>query len=168
VPLHSYSWIAQTVDPAIPELAPATLPGIGGNSVAATDTIVWNANLNIYEQIRGAVSVSQMLVADAPPATAFHGQCWFESDTGKQYMFYDDGTSQQWIQISGGGGATKAEVYFGDTAPAPTFSGELWWDTSTGNMMINQAGTWVQTNVEEAPVDGKVYGRSNGAWVEIV
>jgi len=164
-PLHSYSWIAQTVDPAVPETALASLPGIGGNSIAATDTIVWNNTLSIYEQIRGAVSVSQLLIADAPPATAFHGQQWWDSDSGKIYTYYDDGTSQQWIQTSGGGGATKAEVYFGDTAPDPTFSGELWWDTSTGNMMINQAGTWVQTNVEEAPLDGQSYSRSNAGWV---
>jgi hypothetical protein len=69
------------------------------------------------------------------------------------------------VQTSGGGGATKAEVYFGDTAPTPTFSGELWWDTSTGNMMINQNGTWVQTNVEEAPVDGTGYVRQDAGWV---
>jgi len=163
-PLHSYSWIAQTVDPSIPEIAPAALPGIGGVAIAATDTVIWNNTLQLYEHIRGAVSVSQMLVADAPPAVAFHGQQWMESDSGKIYVYYDDGTSQQWVQTSGGGGATKAEVYFGDTAPDPTFSGELWWDTSTGNMMINQAGTWVQTNVEEAPLDGQAYFRQNAAW----
>jgi hypothetical protein len=69
------------------------------------------------------------------------------------------------VQTSGGGGATKAEVYFGDTAPDPTFSGELWWDTSTGNMMINQNGVWIQTNVEEAPLDGLDYMRNNAGWV---
>ena len=164
-PLHSYSWIAQTVDPSIPEIAPAALPGIGGVAIAATDTVIWNNTLQLYEHIRGAVSVSQMLVADAPPAVAFHGQQWMESDSGKIYVYYDDGTSQQWVQTSGGGGATKAEVYFGDTAPDPTFSGELWWDTSTGNMMINQGGTWVQTNLEEAPLDGLDYMRNNAGWV---
>jgi hypothetical protein len=164
-PLHSYSWIAQTVDPSVPEIALASLPGIGGKAIAATDTVIWNNTLQLYEHIRGAVSVSQMLVSDAPPAVAFHGQQWMESDTGKVYIFYDDGTSQQWVQTSGGGGATKAEVYFGDTAPDPTFSGELWWDTSTGNMMINQAGVWVQTNLEEAPLDGQAYVRQSAGWV---
>jgi hypothetical protein len=163
-PLHSYSWVAQTVDPAVPEIAPAALPGIGGNSVAATDTIIWNNTLQIYEQIRGAISVSQMLIADGPPATAFHGQQWWDSDAGKCYVYYDDGTSQAWVQTSGGGGATKAEVFFGDLPPDPTFSGELWWDTSTGNMMLNQNGVWVQTNVEEAPLDGQQYMRQNAGW----
>jgi len=164
-PLHSYSWIAQTVDPSIPEIADAALPGIGGKAIAATDTVIWNNTLQLYEHIRGAVSVSQMLINDAPPAVAFHGQQWWDSDNGKHYVYYDDGTSQAWVQTSGGGGATKAEVYFGDVAPDPTFSGELWWDTATGNMMINQAGTWVQTNVEEAPVDGTGYVRQDAAWV---
>jgi hypothetical protein len=165
LPLHNYSWTAQTADPAIPELAPANLPGIGGKVIAATDTVIWNANLSIYEHVRGAISVSQMVIADVPPATAFHGQNWWDSDSGKMYVYYDDGTSQQWCQLSGGGGATKAEVFFGDLPPDPTFSGELWWDTSTGNMMINMNGTFVQTNVEEAPLDGQAYARSNAGWV---
>jgi hypothetical protein len=168
-PLNGYSWTAQTVDPAVPEIAPASIPGIGGNSVSALNTIRWNATLLEYEQIRGPTALSQMTIADVPPAAGFHGQQLWDSDSGKNYVYYiDPSGSGYWVQTSGGGGANKAEVYFGDTAPDPTFSGELWWDTSTGNMMVNQAGTWVQTNLEEAPQDGKIYGRSNAGWVEIV
>jgi hypothetical protein len=164
-PLNLYSWTAQTANPAIPEVAPATLPGIGGLVVQALDTIKWIDATQAYELVRGAVGVSQMTIADAPPPAAFHGQQWFDSDSGKNYVHYDDGTSRQWVQTSGGGGASKAEVYFGDVPPDPTFDGELWWDTTTGNMMINYGGTWVQTNVEEAPIDGLQYVRSSAAWV---
>ena len=31
-------------------------------------------------------------------------------------------------------------------------------------MMLNQSGVWVQTNVEEAPLDGQAYFRQNAAW----
>ena len=163
-PLHGYSWTAVTVDPAVPEIAPAGLPGIEGKSIGSNDTVVWNENALQYEHVPIPLGASAMLVQDVPPAGAFHGQVWFDSDSGKQYVWYDDSTSQAWVQISGGGGASKAEVYFGDVAPDPTFDGELWWDTTTGNLMLNYNGAWVQTNVEEAPVDGAQYTRSNAGW----
>lgn len=165
LPLHGYTWTAVTADPAVPELAPANLPGIGGKSIGSNDSIVWNENALQYEHVPIPLGASAMLVQDAPPVGAFHGQMWFDSDSGKQYVWFDDGTSQQWIQTSGGGGASKAEVYFGDVAPDPTFDGELWWDTTTGNMMLNYNGTWVQTNVGEAPQDGQKYVRQDAAWV---
>jgi hypothetical protein len=54
LPQHTYSWIAQTVDPNVPETAPAALPGIGGLLIAAGDHVVWNANTNAYVHVRGA------------------------------------------------------------------------------------------------------------------
>jgi len=38
--LHSYSWIANTVDPNSPETAPAALPGIGGTLISSSDTVI--------------------------------------------------------------------------------------------------------------------------------
>ena len=89
-PLNGYSWVAQTVDPNVPELAPLTIPGIGGSMISALDTIKWSSATSQYEQIRGAVSISQMTIADTPPTGGFHGQCWWDSDSGKQYVFYID------------------------------------------------------------------------------
>jgi hypothetical protein len=38
---------------------------------------------------------------DAPPAPPLQdGQLWFKSTTGVLYIYYDDGTSQQWVQVS--------------------------------------------------------------------
>jgi len=54
--LHSYSWIAQTVDPVVPEIAPVGLPGIEGLSVGTGDTVIWNGNLALYELIKVAAA----------------------------------------------------------------------------------------------------------------
>ena len=169
LPLNGYAWTAQTVDPAIPEVAPVGIPGIEGNAVSALDTIKWNEALLAYEHIRGPTALSQMTIADVPPPAGFHGQQWWDSDSGKNYVYYIDPSGDgYWVQTSGGGGASKAEVYFGDVPPDPTFDGELWWDTTTGNLMINYGGTFVQTNVEEAPVDGTGYVRQDAGWVNSV
>ena len=54
LPQHTYSWIAQTVNPNVPETAPAGLPGIAGLTIAAGDHVVWNATTSAYVHVRGA------------------------------------------------------------------------------------------------------------------
>jgi hypothetical protein len=54
VRLDNYSWIAQTVDPNIPETASAALPGIGGDTIDAGDSVRWNAELEVFDRIRGS------------------------------------------------------------------------------------------------------------------
>jgi hypothetical protein len=56
-------------------------------------------------------------ISDTPPPAPIQGQTWWESDTGGYFISYNDGTSTQWVQISGGGGSgsgvdayTKAEA----------------------------------------------------------
>jgi len=56
--LHSYSWIANTVDPNLPETAPAALPGIGGQLISSSDTVIWNETTAVYELVRSPASVS--------------------------------------------------------------------------------------------------------------
>jgi len=39
--------------------------------------------------------------SDAPPSNPDPGQLWWESDTGRMFIYYNDGNSSQWVQISG-------------------------------------------------------------------
>jgi hypothetical protein len=154
-PLHAYSWTAQTADPNIPEVAPATIPGIGGLIIVATDTVKWNANTLVYELVRGPVALAKMTIADLPPATPFHGQMWWESDSGKMYVYFTDVDSSQWVQVSGGGGGTV-----GGIADAP----------ADGQMYGRQDLSWVPATggtgggIPDAPADGNTYGRKDLDW----
>jgi hypothetical protein len=136
LPLHGYSWTAITVDPNVPELAPANLPGIGGLAIASNDTVVWNNNALEYEHVKTPLNASAMLVQDTPPPGAFHGQQWWDSDSGKHYVFYDDGTSQQWVQSSGGGGGSAVGI---TDAPAD------------GTPYERQDGGWVSAGAATTP-----------------
>ena len=40
-------------------------------------------------------------VSDTPPVSPAHGQLWWESDSGNTFIWYADGDSAQWVQISG-------------------------------------------------------------------
>ena len=41
---------------------------------------------------------SGVYIGDIPPAMPKPGQLWWESDTGTLFIYYDDGSSQQWVQ----------------------------------------------------------------------
>jgi hypothetical protein len=40
-------------------------------------------------------------VGDSPPASPALGQLWWESDSGNLFIWYADGDSAQWVQVSG-------------------------------------------------------------------
>ena len=36
-------------------------------------------------------------IGDTPPLTPMNGHLWWQSSTGKMFVYYDDGTSKQWV-----------------------------------------------------------------------
>jgi hypothetical protein len=42
-------------------------------------------------------------VSDAAPSSPANGQLWFDSSLGTLYIYYNDGTSSQWVQVVGSG-----------------------------------------------------------------
>jgi hypothetical protein len=63
--------------------------------------------------------VGAVIIADQPPP-GVHGQLWWETDSGILWCRYDDGTSQQWVQVgSGGGGGGGGEVDTSDFVLRP-------------------------------------------------
>jgi hypothetical protein len=86
------------------------------------------------------------IISDTPPVSPVDGQTWFESDTGVEWIWYDDGVgtpSGQWVEtgpspvgLEGGGGG-DGNV----TAPAG--------GTTTGfiTTYANDAGTFLDTGL---------------------
>jgi len=91
--------------------APAgTLAGLADvdiTGVADGETIVYSAALD--EWIPGQAG-GKFVVDDTAPVGATQGDTWFNSATGVAYIWYDDGTSGQWVQIGGGGGGGAEEI----------------------------------------------------------
>jgi len=44
--------------------------------------------------------------SDTPPVNPGLNQLWWETDTGILWLYYNDGTSSQWVQAGQGGGIT--------------------------------------------------------------
>jgi len=68
-------------------------------------------------------------VGTAAPSTPAEGDLWWDSDDGKLYVYYDDGTSQQWVDAAGPSVAVQS------TAPTG-YEGQLWLDDTDGSMYV--------------------------------
>jgi len=79
--------------------------------------LVWSAEhehfINQDADLEGGASVD---VADTAPTTPTSGNLWLNTETGKLYIYIDDGTSSQWIEpatTGGGGGSSSATTLNG-------------------------------------------------------
>ena len=61
------------------------------------------------------------------PANPSAGDLWWDSDNGNLYIYYDDGTTSQWVS------AADPKVFVSDTAPTG-YDGQLWLDSTDGSM----------------------------------
>jgi len=49
-------------------------------------------------------------ISDAPPASPTAGSMWWESDTGTLWIFYNDGSTSQWVAVASGSGGVVATI----------------------------------------------------------
>jgi len=71
-------------------------------------TLVWdNANSKF---IPGAASGggASVVAADTAPSSPSDGDLWVDSTTLILYIYYNDGSSSQWVEISGSGGGSSS------------------------------------------------------------
>jgi hypothetical protein len=48
---------------------------------------------------QGVSGSTPVLVSDTPPAGVNDGALWFKSSTARLYVWYNDGTSKQWVVV---------------------------------------------------------------------
>lgn len=90
------------------------------------------------------------------PSGAVDGQMWWNTNDGQLYVYYDDGSSSQWVAASGGA------VVVSNTAPSG-HNGQLWWNTNNGEMFVyyddGDSQAWVsaggpQVTIQATPPAG--------------
>lgn len=113
------------------ELSDVDLTGVAdGNSlqyVAANTTWVVGS---------GGGGGASVTVSDNPPSSPSSGDLWWESDTGKLKVYYNDGTSSQWVDSFTAGSAADKNIFSGATKEevnivASAGSGAVDYDCST-------------------------------------
>lgn len=76
-------------------------PNLGDQYTSGGVTYEWNGYA--WDSVGGGGSgVGNALVPtdDLPPIAPLDGQLWWKSNSGAFYIWYDDGSSQQWVQVS--------------------------------------------------------------------
>ena len=68
-------------------------------------------------------------VGTAAPVSPSQGDLWWDSDDGKLFLYYDDGSSQQFVDAAGPSVAVQS------TAPTG-YEGQLWLDDTDGSMYV--------------------------------
>lgn len=68
-------------------------------------------------------------VSATAPVDPDDGALWWDSDDGKMFIYYNDGTSSQWVDAAGPSVAVQS------TAPTG-YEGQLWLDDTDGSMYV--------------------------------
>lgn len=74
-------------------------------ATTASSSIVGGSVDVVYQNVAGG----GVNISDAPPSSSSNGDFWYESDTGKLYIFYDN----QWISVGSSGGASALSYLSG-------------------------------------------------------
>ena len=83
--------------------APTSLV-VGELAVNYADGILYYKNSSNAISILAQASGSSITVSTTPPSSPSSGNTWFESDTGKQFVYYDS----FWVEMSGSDGSNGA------------------------------------------------------------
>ena len=95
---------------------------------------VWNDTVGAWQSRSGAL----VIMSETAPSNPAIGQLWFDESEGKMYVYYDDGTSEQWVAAVGGNyvintdGLAGRKLYVGETDPDGTYTleaGDVWIQT---------------------------------------
>ena len=139
------------------------------NSPSNGDTVTVNNVTYTYNSTSGAWKTTatsgsgggggaSVTVSETAPSSPSEGDLWFDPSVLKTFVYYDDGTANQWVQSnptgSGGGASGGASVTVSETAPTSPSAGDLWWSSSEAVMYIYYTDTdssqWVSTSVPGA------------------
>ena len=129
-------------------------------------------------------SSTAKIVADLPPTSILSdGQEWTDSAFMLDYTWYEDGSSSQWVQQASsaispvktnfeekGGMIWGSGLTYVVGDMVVDFDTDLAYYCNTPHASIDfstDSSNWTQIGVEEAPDDGKIYGRNNHKWVEV-
>ena len=108
----------------------------------------------------GGASVT---ISDSAPGSPSAGNLWFESDTGKTFIYYGDGSSNQWVEVGGASssaGGSDHHVQFnneGSLGGSANF-------TFDGSAAVLKSTLTV--GVDDTGHDVKFFGATSGKYFE--
>lgn len=112
-------------------------PSNGATHTFGGTVYTYNSTKGVWKAAAGeAVTIS-----DTPPSNPGVGDLWFDSSVAKTYIYYNDGSSNQWVQMNPSGGSDGADGATGGESPViltepPTTTQELNSDGTTSTVTM--------------------------------
>lgn len=133
-----------------------TTDGAPSSSLADGAVAVDTTNDSLYfRSSSNWQAISNLIISDGAPSGPVAGDLWFESDTGRTFVYYADGSSNQWIEIGSAsssgvhGAAGKVQFSEGNTFASDTL---LHWDNSNNRLGVGTASPAHTFHVEGTPL----------------
>jgi hypothetical protein len=152
-------------------------PGSLGADEAPSDGQTYGRKNEAWSLIEA--SGARVSISDNPPLNPKIGDMWFEADSGFMFVFYDDGTSSQWVvstPVAGMGpqGIQGIQGVKGDQGDQGIqgVQGPVG-PVGPQGLKGDQGYQGVQGpkgdpgDLTDAPNDGKMYARKSAVWAEV-
>lgn len=85
-----------------------------------------------------AAGGASVTVSTTAPASPSEGDMWFESDTGRTYVYYDS----YWVEV--GAVSAGSRLVVGSNPPNNPTVGDMWFDSDTTKTYVYYDSTWVE------------------------
>jgi len=140
-------------------------------STAATNEVLsWNGtDYDWVAQSGGGGGGASVTTADTAPSSPSDGDLWYDTTTLRLYVYYNDGSSSQWVKANPSGSRdSNTSVAIQETAPSNPSSGDMWFDPNALKTYIyyndGDSNQWVQAN----PTGGGGSGSSGASNSNII
>lgn len=156
------------------------------NDTHTVGDTVWSWNGTYWAR---SANTAKFTASDAAPSSPSLGDLWYESDSGKAFIYYDN----TWVELGHASDGQSFKV--GDAIPAASVStaGDIWFESDTGKTFIYytdaNSSQWVELGhaaenllltASDAPPTspdpgqfwfesdtGRTFIRYDGTWVEM-
>jgi hypothetical protein len=118
------------------------------------DSYIYNSTVGAWQAREDSATVAT--ISTVLPASANPGDIWYDNDDGTSYIYYDDGTSAQWVELLSSGLPllnTKADLAgatFTGNVTAPRFISNV----ATGTSPLTVTSTTAVANLNADLLDG--------------
>ena len=92
------NYILSSLIDAKGDLLVGTANDTAGRLASGSTGQVLSVNSATATGLEWADPASTLIVSDTMPTSVFSGDIWFDTTTGRMFVYYDDGSSLQWVE----------------------------------------------------------------------
>ena len=105
------------------------------NDSHTVGTTTWTYNGTYWGR---SANTAKFTAADAAPSSPALGDLWYESDSGRAFIYYDS----TWVEL---GHASDGQTFIvQDAIPTTGNAGDIWYESDSGKAFIRYDSAWVE------------------------